>query len=142
MEAGELGHASRTQERGRIPSVSYALRTKENRQQELNLDLLNSTAATFSYVHIRSGRTDDHHLEPGFHRAAAYEPARVDDRLPSAVPRGSVDKRARFAEDRTARMPPLQGVDMRRPWMDQAFRRNGGVLDTCGADLSGSVYPS
>ena len=39
-------------------------------------------------------------------------------------------------------MPPLQGVDMRRPWMDQAFRRNGGVLDTCGADLSGSVYPS
>ena len=26
--------------------------------------------------------------------------------------------------------------------MDQAFHRNGGVLDTCGADLSGSVYPS
>ena len=81
-------------------------------------------------------------MEPGFHRAAAYEPARVDDRLPSAVPRGSADKRARFAEDRTARMPPLQGVDMRRPWMDQACHRNGGVLDTCGADLSGSVYPS
>ena len=81
-------------------------------------------------------------MEPGFHRAAAYEPARVVDRLPSAVPRGSADKRARFAEDRTARMPPLQGVDMRRPWMDQAFHRNGGVLDTCGADLSGSVYPS
>ena len=59
MEAGELGHASRTEERGRIPSVSYALRTKEYRQQELNLDLLNSTVATFSYVHIRSGRTDD-----------------------------------------------------------------------------------
>ena len=39
-------------------------------------------------------------------------------------------------------MPPLRGVDMRRPWMDQAFHRNGGVLDACGADLSGSVHPS
>ena len=39
-------------------------------------------------------------------------------------------------------MPPLQGADMRRPWMDQAFHRNGGVLDTSGADLSGSVHPS
>jgi len=26
--------------------------------------------------------------------------------------------------------------------MDQAFHRNGGVLDTCGADISGSVHPS
>ena len=48
MEAGEFGHASRTEERGRIPSVSYALRTKEYRQQELNLDQINSTAATFT----------------------------------------------------------------------------------------------
>ena len=48
MEAGELGHASRTEERGRIPSVSYALHTKEYRQQELNLDQINSTAATFT----------------------------------------------------------------------------------------------
>ena len=44
MEAGELEHASRTEERGRIPSISYALRAKEYRQQELNLDQLNSTA--------------------------------------------------------------------------------------------------
>ena len=48
MEAGELEHASRTEERGRLPSVSYALRAKEYRQQELNLDQLNSTAATFT----------------------------------------------------------------------------------------------
>ena len=48
MEAGELGHASRTEEHGRIPSISYALRAKEYRQQELNLDQLNSTAATFT----------------------------------------------------------------------------------------------
>ena len=46
MEAGELEHASLKEERGRIPSVSYALRTKEYGQQELNLDQLNSTAAT------------------------------------------------------------------------------------------------
>ena len=38
-------------------------------------------------------------------------------------------------------MPPLQGVDIRRPWMDQAFRWNGGVPDICGVDLSGCVYP-
>ena len=48
MEAGELKHASWTEERGRIPSVSYALRAKEYRQQELNLDQLNSTGATFT----------------------------------------------------------------------------------------------
>ena len=95
----------------------------------------------YFYIHIWSGHADDHRLEPGFHRAAAYEPARVDDHSSSSIPRGSADKRARFAEDRTARMPPLQGVDMRCPWMDQAFHWNGGVLDTCGVDLSGSVYP-
>ena len=47
MEAGELEHASWTEERGRRPSVSYVLRAKEYRQQELNLDQLNSAAATF-----------------------------------------------------------------------------------------------
>ena len=48
MEAGELEHASRTEEQERIPSVSYALRAKEYRQQNLNLDQLNSIAATFT----------------------------------------------------------------------------------------------
>ena len=56
--------------------------------------------------------------------------------------RRSADKHARFTENRTARMPLLQGVDMRHPRMDQAFHRNGGVLDICGADISGSVHPS
>ena len=141
-QAEELGHAaSRMERRERMPSASYDLHTADYCQHELNLDQLNPTAATCAFT---SGMNVpyDHHLEPGFHRAAAYEPARVDDRSPSAVPRGSADKRARFAEDRTARMPPLQGVDMRRPWMDQAFHRNGGVLDASGADLSGSVHPS
>ena len=45
MEASELEHASWMEERGRIPSVSYALCTKEYHQQELNLDQLNSAAA-------------------------------------------------------------------------------------------------
>ena len=137
-QAEELGHvASRMERRERMPSASYDLHTADYCQHELNFDQLNPTAATCTFT---SGMNVpyDHHL----HRAAAYEPARVDDRSPSAVPRGSADKRARFAEDRTARMPPLQGVDMRRPWIDQAFHQNGGVLDTSGADLSGSVHPS
>ena len=40
-------HHGRKNEGG-YPSVSYALRAKEYRQQELNLDQLNSTAATFT----------------------------------------------------------------------------------------------
>ena len=75
-QAEELGHASRMDRRERMPSASYDLHTADYCQHELNLDQLNPTAATCMFT-SRMNVPYDHHLEPGFHRAAAYEPERV-----------------------------------------------------------------